>query len=440
LAAQGPRPDRYRSARGLLEAPLEAEYGAFRLAGRLATVYSYNEQIPGPVLEARAGDTVRVPFTNNLPEPTNIHFHGLHVEPTGRADNIFLEIPPGESLTYEFTLPAGHPAGTYWFHPHIHGRTARQLSRGMAGLFIVRGELDDIPEIAAATEYLLMLKDFEIYRDGSVGPGSILTVNGVVNPRMVLQQNGLLRLRILNSSIDLYFLLQLEEHPLYLIATDGGGIPQPLAMESILIAPGQRIEVVAQGDRPGGVYRLLNLPYASQGGGMEGHSTQETAQLLATLAYEGRLERPVVLPSRLVSVDPLPPPTQPLRRFEFRSRDLPAGPVFEINGRTFDHERVDTRVALNTIEEWEIINLDTMDHPIHLHTNLFQVVVDGEPERAWRDIINVRGGERRRFRVRFADFPGKTVYHCHRVAHGDLGMQGVVEMHLLLPPRGRFPR
>jgi suppressor of ftsI len=91
------------------------------------------------------------------------------------------------------------------------------------------------------------------------------------------------------------------------------------------------------------------------------------------------------------------------------------------------------------VEDWEIMNTDPLDHPVHLHTNSFQILgTDGQPERAWRDIMNVRGGMRRRFRVYFRDFEGRMVYHCHRVFHGDLGMMAVIEISRVpIPARSR---
>jgi FtsP/CotA-like multicopper oxidase with cupredoxin domain len=105
--------------------------------------------------------------------------------------------------------------------------------------------------------------------------------------------------------------------------------------------------------------------------------------------------------------------------------------VFLINGKAFDPQRIDTRVQLNTVEDWEIANTGVMDHPFHLHTNHFQVVSRNgvpEPYRAWQDTVLVPVGETVRIRIRFADFPGKTVYHCHILDHEDLGMMGMVEM------------
>jgi FtsP/CotA-like multicopper oxidase with cupredoxin domain len=412
---------------------LDAHQSALQLAGRLANPLTFNGQVPGPVLEAHAGDTIRVGFRNGLGELSNLHYHGLHVDPTGNADNVFLEIPPGETFQYEFPVPVSHPAGTFFYHPHVHGYTGKQLAAGMTGFLIIRGDLDEIPEVAAATEYLMMLKDYGIRSDGEVVAGPRLTINGQLNPRIAIEQDGLLRLRILNASADLYFRLRLEEHPFYLIATDGGGIPAPIPKTELLLAPAERVEVLVRGERPPGTYRLLYSPYESvinDMDGMPGMGGQPPAAevVMATVVYDGRAPRVLELPARLVPVDPLPEPAV-LRTFELRTSELPGGFIFQINGRDFDHSRVDTNAALNTVEDWEFVNTDLMDHPMHLHTNSFQILDDtGTPERAWRDIMNVRGNARRRFRVSFLDFAGRMPYHCHRVYHGDLGMMGVLEI------------
>lgn len=161
-----PRLDGAESPSGLVDLDLEAKQQWLNVARRSAFLYAYNGQVPGPVVETRPGDHIRIRFRNSLPEPTNLHYHGLHVPPTGSADNSFLMIPPGESFTYEFDLHATHPGGTFWYHPHVHGSAARQVSRGLAGVFVVRGELDQVPEIAAAPESSLVLQDFDLNADG----------------------------------------------------------------------------------------------------------------------------------------------------------------------------------------------------------------------------------------------------------------------------------
>lgn len=455
---------RLSSQGGQLDIALDAGYGDINLAGRQAKLYSYNGQVPGPVLEAQPGDSVRIQFTNNLPEATNLHYHGLHVSPTGNADNVFLDIPSGEQLTYNFTIPQNHPAGTFWYHPHLHGLVAKQVFWGLGGLFIVRGELDQIPEIEAAQEEFLVLQDFALDSGGQVitphpmeqmhgREGQLITVNGKVNPTLSIPSGGLLRLRIANASPSSFYRLSLEEHPFYLIATEGGSISEPIEQQELLLTPGQRVEVLVRGEREPGEYRLLNLPYnrgsmGMMGGGMMGRdgmghgrmsggmmgrgqtNDSGNVEVLATLSYNGQVE-PLPLPKRLIPVDALPEP-ETTRRFTFSHGMAPGqGMVFLINGKPFDHQRIDTRVQLNTVEDWELVNTGMMDHPIHLHTNHFQVIDrNGQPEpyRAWRDTVLVPVGETVRMRVQFTDFPGKTVYHCHILDHEDLGMMGTIEM------------
>ena len=427
----------FRSEGGLLEADIQAGESWTSLGGNYAHLFTYNGQAPGPIFEARAGDTVHLRFTNGLAEPTNLHFHGLHVPPTGSGDNVSLEVNPGESFTYRFALPANHPSGTFWYHPHLHGTSARQVFRGLAGLFIVRGELDDIPEIAKATEHFLVLKDWALDRNGEVPEpslmqkmngreGSLITIGNAIKPQFPILTGELIRLRILNASASRFYRLKLEEHPLNVIATDGGPLPALNAVSEILLAPGERVEVLIQGNREAGVYRLLNLPYHRGGKGMMGGSSRPgDPEVLATFSYEGRAEFALDLPGSLVAVDPLPAPEGPPRSFVLSEWSM----RFLINGRQFDRRRVDTQVRLGTVEDWEIINQGAMDHPFHLHTNSFQVLdADGQPVRAWKDVLLVPARQRRRFRVRFDDFAGKTVYHCHILDHEDLGMMGVIEM------------
>lgn len=117
----------FQSEPRIVQADLEAKAGWIPLAGRQAYRYGYNNQVPGPLIEARPGDTIRIRFTNSLPEATNLDFHGLHVPPTGVADNSFVMVAPGEQFQYELPLAANHPGGTFWIHPHMHGAVARQF-------------------------------------------------------------------------------------------------------------------------------------------------------------------------------------------------------------------------------------------------------------------------------------------------------------------------
>jgi FtsP/CotA-like multicopper oxidase with cupredoxin domain len=432
----------YQSSKGLLELDLEARENLVNLGDRQAYLLTYNGQIPAPRLEAKPGDKVRIHFTNNLDRPTNIHYHGLHIPITDNADNVFLKIEPKEKLTYEFQIPENHPSGTFWYHPHLHGLVAEQLFGGLAGLFIVRGEDDEIPVAIAAQEEFLVLQDFSIDSQGRRSDsahmslmmgreGDTIAVNGQVNPSLNLPAGGLLRLRILNASPSRFYRLALEDHAFYQIATDGNSLNEPIEVNELLLTPGQRADVLVKGDKESGQYRLLNLPYdrgsmGMMGGGMMGRNNRDEPIALATVNYESSVES-LALPTKLNSIVSLPEP-QTVRSFELNHGMSPmVGMAFLINGDVYKSDRLDTQVKLNTVEDWEIVNTGVMDHPFHVHNNAFQVISrNGQPESllAWRDTVLVKRGESVRIRIPFNDFAGKTVYHCHVLDHEDLGMMG----------------
>jgi len=449
---QGYSWQRLKSQNGQLDLSLRAQPGPIRLANQQANLLSYNGQVPGPILELRGGDRVRITLDNQLPSPTNLHYHGLHISPD--IDNVFREIPPGEQYRYEFEVPQDHPAITGWYHPHYHLRVADQVFGGLAGPLIIRGELDEIPELQQATEALLLLQDFAL--DGAGEPltihplaerwgreGDLLLGNGRQTPVIELPQNGLLRLRLINASASRIYQLQLPEHPWYLMATDRGAIAAPRGLETLTLSPGERAELLIPGDRPPGDYAIESLPYDRGTGEMLTAFGEQAFQMvgvvqprrqtIATLRY-GPSDRsePLPLPKQLLPVEPLPSPSRTREFVLDHGLDFEAGATgFTINGKSFVAGRVNTQVKLGETEDWRITNKASLDHPFHLHTNRFQVLSrNGQPEQdlAWKDTVAIAGYETVTLRVRFDDFVGKTVYHCHILDHEDYGMMGIVEI------------
>ena len=437
---------RLASRGGVADLELVASATPGTLPGGPATLLTYNGRSPGPLLEVNAGDQVRLRLRNDLQEPTNLHFHGLHIPPTGTGDNVFLTVPPGGSTTYAFKLAADHPAGLFYVHPHHHGHSADQVFGGLGGALVVRGDLDRIPEVGAASESVLVLKDFASAsgQEAAMGvgrmlgrEGPLLTVNGELNPALAIPSGGLLRLRLLNASNARIYRLALEGHRLVLITTDGGAIATPEALDELLLAPGERADVLVQGNQTPGSYRLLNLPY-QRSGHMGMGQVADAPQTLATLNYAGSVAT-LPLPTTLIPVPALPQPER-TRRFSLAhamgmgmggmQHGMGGGGMgFVINGQPFDPDRIDTRVSLGSTEDWLIVNDDVMDHPFHLHVNPFQVISRaGRPEaqRRWKDTVLVKAGEEVRIRVAFRDFTGRTVYHCHNLDHEDLGLMGVL--------------
>src|SRR6478735_5768285 len=149
---------------GTVEVNLSA--GPARLAllpGHVTNAYAYNGSVPGPTLEVHEGDHVIIHFHNDLPEPTTIHWHGLHI-PAAMDGSPLRPIGAGKRYDYVFTIPRGS-AGTYWYHPHPDVRTGYQMAMGLFGAIIVRDPKDPLP--ASLPEKLLVLSDNRFKPDGS---------------------------------------------------------------------------------------------------------------------------------------------------------------------------------------------------------------------------------------------------------------------------------
>ncbi len=443
---------RLASENGLLELSLTAKARRQKTLGAAVDRLTYNAQSPGPLIEVRAGDTVRLTLINELDSPTNMHYHGLHISP--EVDNVFREVRAGDRYTYEFQIPENHPAVTGWYHPHHHLDVASQVFGGLAGPMIIRGELDELDELQDAEEAVLLLQDFEsgFQGDEALLPslakrwgreGRVQLVNGYRRPVVELPRNGLLRLRLINASASRIYRLQLAEHPWFLMATDRGAIAEPIEIETLSLSPGERADLLISGNREPGEYRILSLPY-DRGIGEMVASMGDARQLpvgivapaqvtLATLRYtESDYAEPRSLPKQLIPVEPLLEPAITREFVLDHGIDSSADATgFTINGQSFKMDRVGTQVRLNQVEDWKIINKASMDHPFHLHTNRFQVMSrNGQLEslRAWKDTVSVGGYESVIIRIKFEDFVGRSVYHCHILDHEDQGMMGIVEI------------
>lgn len=376
---------------------------------------SYDGVFPGPPLRLREGDHVRLRFVNRLDEMTNLHLHGLHIPPA--VDDPFAHIMPGDSRLYEFTLPAGS-AGTHWYHPHHHGELVTQMRGGLVGALVVAGPLDDLPALQAAQDHLLVFTTLGGRGGRGGGPGTLL-VNGRAHETLSTT-SATVRLRLLNASTDEFVRLGFEDRTLQLIGTDGGLLEAPVAQTEVLLAPGERAEALVQVGEPG-TYRLLRLPGGGFGrGGPAGGAPTPLLTLEVATA-----RTPLALPSRLATVAPL----DPAQAVATRRIVLDAGA--RIDGQSFDDHRVDVRARLDTLEIWEVENASGQRHAFHLHSYAFQVLARNdvpEPYTAWKDVVGLAPGERVRLAVPFADFGGRTVFHCHVARHNDRGMMAILDV------------
>ena len=443
--------------------------------GEPTTVWSYKGQVIkgdpgslvnpdqsylGPIIRARKNRRIRIHFKNNLATKSIIHWHGLHVpaEMDGHPMDV---IPSGETFTYDFEVL--NRAGTYWYHPHPHGRTGHQVYGGLAGLFLVSDDEEEklnLPQYELDIPLVIQDRSFSnsnqlIYlprgmHDSMTGMlGETICVNGKPDFKLSVSTR-IYRLRILNGSNSrIYKLAWKDGTPLTVIATDGGLLEKPVRKKYAVLGPAERIELWADFSKyPVGTSLELVSKYfepAMQGAamgprrGMMGGDILPNGAPFSILKIDvtGEEKETRSLPKKLSSIeryqsrdaDNIDNP----RRFSFFMRHMRG----LINGRTFQMQEVagDERVRLNSTELWEFSNDDSsmgmmmpMPHPVHLHGKQFQVVErsgalhSGYVDEGWKDTVLLMPGERARIVANFTDYPGMFLYHCHILEHGDMGM------------------
>ena len=401
-------------------------------------VFAYNGQVPGPTLEVWEGDSVIVHFKNDLPEPTTIHWHGIHL-PFHADGSPFDPVKPGEQYDYVFTVKRG-TAGTYWYHPHPDQRAGPEVAMGLFGAIIVRAA--DDPLRGLVTEKLLILHDNRFGPDGSVDlpnpdspagrrdfengrEGNALFVNGQIMPTVSIRSGEVQRWRVINASAARVYRLAIPGHPFLHVGSDGGLFEHPVERDEILLANTERVELLVRGTgRPGERDTLADLPYNRYIPQTRPADWDSTRNLLTLQYSDDPPVTPVELPTTLRAVQWLDTTAVTAHRVFALSQGL-------INGKRMDLHRVDVTVPLGATEIWEIENLVGMDHPFHLHGFRFQVLDrDGVPEPfpQWKDTVNVPKHSTVRVIVTFDDYPGLWMFHCHILDHEDAGMMGVLEV------------
>lgn len=405
--------------------------------GTTTDAFAYNGQIPGPTLDVREGDKVIVHFRNDLPEPTTVHWHGIHL-PFESDGSPFHPVAPGKSRDYTFTVRPGS-AGTYWYHPHPDHRTGYAIGKGLFGGIIVRAADDPLVSVP---ERLLILSDNRFLADGSIDfpaghshqgaiddengrEGPVIFVNGKVMPKLTIRSGEVQRWRIVNTSAGRIYRLAMPGTTFLHVGSDGGLFEKPVEVKEILLTTGERVELLVRGTgAPGQKSVLQNLPY-NRYAPQTRPADWETTRDLLTLETTGEpAVTPPAIPSTLRRIPALDPAAATAVRTVVFSQGL-------INGRMMDMARVDVSAQLGATEIWQVENVVGMDHPFHMHGFQFQVLDrNGVPEKfaSWKDMLNIPRHETARLIVRYENYKGKWMFHCHILNHEDHGMMGVLEV------------
>ncbi|TDB79114.1 multicopper oxidase family protein [Micromonospora sp. KC721] len=403
--------------------------------GRPTATLGVNGGHLGPTLRASRNETVLVNVRNELSEATSLHWHGMHL-PAAMDGGPHQMIEPGAG--WSPTWQVAQPAATLWYHPHPHQQTARQVYRGMAGLFIVddpdtpaglpsRYGVDDIPVIVQDKQFGddNQLDDSEAFWTPMGILGDTICVNGTLAPYHDVATERV-RLRLLNASNSRFYRFGFsDDRPFALVGTDGGLLAAPYETARIQLSPGERAEIVVTLG-PGERVVLRSYPpdlginvWNRRFGG--GDDTFDILQLRAA----AQLSPSPPLPGRLAD----PPRIDASAPAATRTFQLSG---YSVNGRQMDMSRIDFAVTRGTTEVWEIIAIDDTPHNFHVHDVQFLILsVGGAPPppelRGWKDTVHTPPNTPVRVALRFSEHVDPNIpymYHCHLLNHEDQGLMG----------------
>lgn len=399
--------------------------------GKVITAWGFNNQVPGPVLKAKKGDTLVVRVQNNLPESTMVHWHGIRLpasmDGTGEVQQPILT---GESFEYRFTVP---DAGTFWYHSHQNETV--QMEKGMYGGIVIEDDTD----LVVDDEKILVMDDMkltsnnEFKQHGPVGrwierhdgrEGSTNLVNGKESLTLQMYAGQTERWRIINAASARYFTLNLDGKPFKVIATDGGLLEYARIATELLITPGERFDIVVGPFAEGEIFSINSLPY--------NRVTMLKAKLQKYASVHVMEKKPsiAVVPEKLTEIKSLAAQDAAINRKVSLSVDPSLKHIIDFRVNKEMHG-MDKPVMVGDLQVWEVSNTSLMDHPFHLHGFFFQVLEENgkSPEyKAWKDTYNLKPRTKIKIAWMPDNRPGMWMYHCHIIEHHAAGMMANFEV------------
>lgn len=442
-----------------------------------ATVENLPDSWLGPIFRVKQGQKIRIRFKNQLPRESVIHWHGLHISPEMDGHPMYA-VENGEQYIYEFEV--NNRPGTYWFHPHPDKITGPQVYQGLAGMFIVEDNENNLPTGEYDIPLIIQDRIFDendqlVYMQNNPMSqmqgflGDRIAVNGIPENNIQVSKSTY-RFRVLNGSNSrIYKLAWSDGSDVIVIGTDGGLLSKPVKKPYLMLAPGERAEIwkdFSENNTGDEIY-LQSLSFndgtsmgmgGGMGGGMMGNRMMSgsgpangTGFDICKFDVASQIGEKKLLPSTFQSINSIPESgavnAATPRQFRFFNQRM----HWVINGETFEMKGVADweKVKLNTTEIWEFINGDDgrgmgmmqdmmrMPHPVHLHGLQFQIidrnvsgvsadswntVKDGFVDNGWQDTFLLMPGMSVKIALRFEDYTGIYVYHCHNLEHEDMGM------------------
>ncbi len=421
----------------VVEVNLEARIASVEIVpGKTTRAWTYDGGIPGPLIRVHVGDRLIVHFTNRLPQPTTVHWHGVRVpiQMDGVPGISQPEVVPGESFTYDFIVP---DAGLFWYHPHV--MSAAQVGFGLYGALLVEDPDDkiDVPD-----QLVMVLSDIDLKADGSLESpetsgsagmafgreGDYLLVNGRTHGKLMARAGARQRWRVVNAAKSRFFDLAAPGVSFTKIGGDGGLQEYAETLKDLVLAPGERADVIVTVDaKPATEVMLTAVLYNRGYGSIEARAPVE--DLLPI----------VVADAAPIAPSPIDFPHRPIERLDTTgatpvTMKLTIAQLFDgsfeygINGAPYATS-TPFHANVGETQVWTIVNETAWSHPFHLHGFFFQVLDDkGNAVHpiVWKDTINVPFKQTMRVAVRFEDRPGNWMIHCHVLDHADGGLMGTI--------------
>jgi FtsP/CotA-like multicopper oxidase with cupredoxin domain len=407
------------------------------LPGLTTPIWGYNGITPGPTFDVLKGRESRVTITNHLGVPTTTHLHGGDTPPQFDGHPLDL-VEPGTSFTHVF--PGLHSAATLWYHDHAIHATGRNVYMGLAGLFLIRDDVElglGLPQ-GPPFEVPLVIQDRLFNADGSLfypekEPGlpvrqgvfgDVILVNGAPFPFLKVQRRKY-RFRVLNGSNARFYKLRLSTgDPITVVGSEGGLLQHPVQTPDLLITEAERWDVVVDFARyPVGTQVVLQNTIAPDpfGDPVEPSKIDEIMRfdVVADAASDFAIPQDLGPGS---TVDPAE--AVRTRTWEFERRHG----AWVINGQLFEPGRIDAFPQFGTTEIWTFVNKSGgWLHPIHPHLVEFRILDrNGKPPSAFeagpKDVVALGPNETIRVAMKFVDFRGTYVFHCHNIEHEDHDM------------------
>lgn len=403
------------------------------LPGHTTPAWTYGGTVPGPLIKAKLGDRIIIHFTNHLPEATSIHWHGMRLPnnmdgvPGVTQDPVM----PDGSFRYEFIAS---DAGTFWYHPHIN--SAAQVGWGMYGAIVIEDPEDPA---AFGDDLVLMLSDISLTDVGEFLPpdnggefgdlfgreGSVVLVNGKVQPTLRARAGKPQRWRVINAARARYFNIRMRGHTLTRIGGDNGLAAQSEELHSVVVVPGERADIVftPSGDAEA-ADELLWVPVDR---GFSSTFNRAREPMMTVAVSSERAAEPEPVPRELREIEPLELSAVIEHSLDMTiETDFRQQVVMGINGIPYwDVVPIEARIGETHV--WHLTNDTSFAHPFHLHGYFFQVLDDSRiPE--WKDTVDLPAGSSLDIAIHFDERPGVWMYHCHILDHAESGMMGQVRV------------